>query len=71
MSEWRSALERGLEMMVAAAGDNEGGRSVRAAGSWRIRRSGCSYMVEDSAPVVLLTQRRMAERFREYGPGCG
>ena len=48
-------VERGLEMVVGLLGvlkaEERMCRWIR-----RIRWSGCSYMVEDSAPVVLLTQ---------------
>ena len=59
-------LERRFEL-IRLAGDPQGRRGVRAAGS-ELSGERLAYMLEDSAPMALLTQAALCDRCRR--PPC-
>ena len=68
MSGWRSVWSVGLEMVVGLLAIlKAGGAYVPLDPAYPEER--LQYMLEDSAPVVLLTQRHLEDRFSGIGDG--
>ena len=61
-------LERGMEMMVGQMGTLKAGGAYVPL-DWRYPEERLRYMVEDSAPAVVLTQSHLKERFCSGGDG--